>query len=87
MVKKGRQNLVVSLGELNGSARLTEREVAKIKWLLINDQSTNKEIQEQYDISSPTVCHIKRGRTWGWVQPVEPATVPTPRVIGFLRRF
>lgn len=60
-----------SPGEKNGSAKLTENDVAQIKWLLINTNLSLKQIGEKYDVSKSTINNIKRNENWTHIQPAQ----------------
>jgi len=51
-------------GEKNGSAKLTEENVAEIKKLLSYHILTLREIGELYGVQKSTISNIKRGQTW-----------------------
>jgi hypothetical protein len=55
-------------GENHRSAKLTEKQVARIKRQLLQGISRN-DIASEHGISTGTVSNIKTGHTWGWVEP------------------
>jgi hypothetical protein len=67
-------------------ARLSERDVGEIKWLLREGHLVQREIAEQYDIGHTMISDIKLGKKWRDVQPIEPPPLPKPVTTGFLRR-
>ena len=58
-VSKDRQ----AKGETNGRAKLTEREVMKIK-RLIKEGIRITDIASRFDVGITTISEIKAGRTW-----------------------
>lgn len=85
-VRKGRHNPRPVRGELHPMARLSERDVGEIKWLLREGHLVQREIAEQYDIGHTMISDIKLGKKWRDVQPIEPPPLPKPVTTGFLRR-
>ena len=59
-------------GEENGRAKLTDKEAPEIKWLLENNLLTQTYIANLYDVSQPTVSHIKHGKNWNHVEAKSP---------------
>lgn len=49
-----------SFGERNGNAKLSEKDVLKIR----KDLRSNKEVAKDYKIGMTSVSYIKNGRTW-----------------------
>ena len=56
---------VYSEREINRNEKLTEREVSRIKFLLLNKNTTNKKIAREFDISPSLVSKIKNEKRWG----------------------
>ena len=54
-------------GEKNPNAKLTEAEVREIKIALASGESTGA-LARKYGVAKPTICHIKTGRLWSWLQ-------------------
>lgn len=52
-------------GEKNGSSKLKEAEVRKIKALF--GKITNAQIARTYGVSNTTIWNIRRGHIWKWV--------------------
>ena len=57
-------------GEGNGRARLRERQVAEIKWLLQQNVMTVSAIARLYGVGRSTITSIRSGRNWPWVEPI-----------------
>jgi len=53
-----------STGNNNPNAKLNEKEVGEIKWLVKNSDLTQKRIAETYSVSSRTVRDIRDRKTW-----------------------
>jgi len=51
-------------GERNGGAKLTEREVAYIRYLYASGEVLQKDIARAYDVSLVTIGRILRGKLW-----------------------
>lgn len=49
---------------VNGSAKLTEKEVLEIIKLLLSKQFTNKQIAQSYQVNEETIGRIKRKQSW-----------------------
>lgn len=60
--RKKREGLF--LGEKNPRAVLKEEEVKEIKYVLIPEGRTNKEISEIYGVRPHVISFIRRGKTW-----------------------
>lgn len=56
-------------GASHGRAKLSERNVAQIKFLLEENKLTQRCIAKQYNISAVNIYYIKTGKIWGWVEP------------------
>lgn len=52
------------IGEKNGAAILTEKEVSEIKWLLENTTLSLRLIGERYGVHKSTISNIKRKKCW-----------------------
>lgn len=61
MIAKGRQNFC-------SNVKLTEEQVGQIKELALENKLTMEEIGELFGVSDTTVCFIKHGLTWGWLE-------------------
>lgn len=59
-----RIGLMSAVGENNGQAKLTEKEIYEIRDLIKNKVLTNSQISKKYNISQSTVCDIKFKRSW-----------------------
>lgn len=62
MIDKGRK--VVCPGEANGSAKLSNSDVKKIR----RDRSLQRDIAKNYGISQSLVSMIKRKERWAWLE-------------------
>lgn len=63
MISKGRN----PIGEKDGTAILTEKDVIEIRELLQKGKHTQVEIGKIYGVKSVTICAIKSRRNWGWL--------------------
>lgn len=52
------------VGSKNGSAKLSEEDVVKIKHLLQTTKLTMKEIGQMFDVNVSTINNIKRNKSW-----------------------
>lgn len=50
-----------------GGAKLTPKDVLRIRELLATNEWTWQEIADHYGVSLGTLSHIKTGRIWGWL--------------------
>jgi len=51
-------------GELNGTAKLTDKQVVQIKNLLKSGTMLSKDIAKMFNVSVQTICFINKGKTW-----------------------
>ena len=65
-VRKGR--LVASVGEKNGTAKLCERKVRYIKYLLFYTDLPKTEIGARFGVSPATISKIDCGKLWNHVR-------------------
>ena len=65
-VRKDRQ----ARGSKNGRAKLTEREVRGIKWVLFWNNSSYAEIARRYKVSKSVIRDINRKKTWKHVNKI-----------------
>ena len=54
-------------GENNSNARLTDAQVAEIKWMLANGINSQAEIASKFGISQQNISRIHRGLIWNHV--------------------
>lgn len=59
-------------GEGGSKAKLDNRKVAEIKWLILNTYLTDKEISKEYDVSSVAINKIRDKQTWNHVDIKKP---------------
>ena len=52
------------VGSKNGSAKLSEEDVVKIKHLLQTTELTMKEIGQMFNVNKSTINNIKRNKNW-----------------------
>jgi hypothetical protein len=64
MVRKGRSPRRDQRGELNGAAKLTALQAAKVKDL-IRAGMTNTAIADRFGVTHQLISRIRRGRAWG----------------------
>lgn len=69
-VRRGRKPLSGAInidksGETNGRAKLTEEQVMRI--YRNPEDKTNKELAEEFDVSTGSISHIRNGETWSSV--------------------
>lgn len=62
---RGRLHLSICLGEKNGLAKLTRRDVQQIKWSL----EKSSVLATRFNVSQNAIWKIRRGLTWTHVQP------------------
>jgi predicted transcriptional regulator len=60
MAEKGRNRL----GEQHGSAKLTAKQVRRIKAMLAEDRMYVSEIAREFGVSETTIRAIRAGKTW-----------------------
>lgn len=58
--RNGRSNI----GEINGSARLTENAVREIRKIHASGKITYKKLGSLYGVSVATICHVLKRQTW-----------------------
>lgn len=56
-------------GVKHGRAKLTQHEVAYIKWLFENKHYSQKYIAKKFEVSEVNIHYIKIGRTWSHIKP------------------
>jgi len=56
-------------GEKSPNATLTDDEVFRIKWMIMNSNKLNVEIAKEFGVSPTTICSIANGRSWLHVIP------------------
>ena len=61
-------NLGNQLGSKNPKAKLTEKQVAEIKMMLIDGRLTQVCIAWLYGVNKVTISDIKKCKTWGHVK-------------------
>lgn len=83
-IRRGRSKHYV--GEAHCSATLTEVEVSHIKFLALEEQLSLSQIGELYGTTYGNVFMIKKGLSWKHVEPVEPPSLPWPKLENFKRR-
>lgn len=59
-------------GENKNFSKITEELAGKIKWYLSNTPLSQYKIADKLGTTRSTVCHIKAGNSWCWVEPVKP---------------
>jgi hypothetical protein len=63
-MSKGRAYTGVHTGEKNSMAKLTDKQVAEIKRLLIHKRKSQVDIARQFGVSPTTILHIKQDKRW-----------------------
>lgn len=66
MVRKGRANR--PCGMRNGSAKLTEEQVYRIRWLYATGNWTQESLGEIFDVNYRTIGLIVRRERWEWLK-------------------
>lgn len=56
-----------NLGTNNGNAKLTDRKVRQIKLLLNQDELTQKQIADKFNVDISQISNINRGKYWSHV--------------------
>ena len=59
-------------GAGNPKAKLTEAQVAEIKWWLVDRKKTQKALAQEFGVSEHAISDISRGRNWTWVEAKQP---------------
>ncbi len=54
-------------GSSNPAAKLDEKSVRAIKQHLRENKLKNRQIARLFEVSDQTICCIKKGRLWGWI--------------------
>lgn len=62
--KDERRNGRANIGEVNGSARLTEEVVCKIRKDYASGNTTYRKLSTIYGVGEVTICNIVRRQTW-----------------------
>lgn len=75
-VRKDRQ----AKGSNNGRAKLTEKEVKSIKWVLFWNYCSQAEIARRYWVSKSVIRDIKREKTWKHVNKIDLQDIRVERV-------
>lgn len=57
-----------NLGEKNPSVKLTEQKVKEIKLLLKEENFTQKQIADMFNVGKTVINYIKKGKTWSYVK-------------------
>jgi len=53
-------------------SKLSEEQVARIKWRLENTNDTQDEIAKEYDVEQAAISYISTGKRWWYVEPEKP---------------
>jgi excisionase family DNA binding protein len=55
------------LGSRNINAKLSEKDVLKIKRLLAEKKHTHQQIADKFDVTAKTISMISNGQSWDWL--------------------
>ena len=65
-------------GKRNGNSKLTKEEVLEIRELYADDDWSQSELANAFDVHNATISRILRRRRWKWLPQVVPPPVSTP---------